>query len=67
MWGKFFGLFGVASHGVELKHAVSGGEKADFHLYKYLMLAAGKQAIHIQIFSCNFVTLSNAPWIFCFE
>lgn len=59
MWGKFFCLFGVASHGIELKHAVSGREKVDFHLYKYLILAAGKQEIHIQIFSCNFVTVQT--------
>lgn len=59
MWGKFFCLFGVASHGTELKHAVSGREKVDFHLYKYLILAAGKQEIHIQIFSCNFVTVQT--------
>lgn len=61
MWGKCFCLFGLASLGVELKHVVSGREKADFYLYKYLILAAGKQEIHIQIFSCNFVTVSNAP------
>lgn len=57
MWGNFFFcLFGVASHGVELKHAVSGREKADSYIYKYLILAAGKQEIQIQMFSCNFVT-----------
>lgn len=45
---------------VKQKHAVSGREKADIHLYKYLILAADKQEINIQIFSCNFVTVSNA-------
>lgn len=40
--------------GVQQKHAGSGREKADIHLYKYFILAADKQEIHIQIFSSQF-------------
>lgn len=55
--GPFWSVF--TERGVKEKHAVSGREKADIHLYKYLILAADTQEIHIQIFPLNLVTVWN--------